>query len=156
MKQIVEFIIADDTPAPFQIHCRLGTDRTGVFCAVLAALCGASWDDITADYQATNNMQIQEFRDWHLLAYTFRQLLNVYDVSTVENLKETLSNYFINGGYLTQRQIDILKAKLNNEDKLTYNVEVPEGTKVCYIAGNMNDWKFNCLIKLTEYLIELK
>ena len=41
VKQIVEFIIDDNTPAPFQIHCRLGTDRTGVFCAVLAALCGA-------------------------------------------------------------------------------------------------------------------
>lgn len=157
VKQIVEFIIADDTPAPFQIHCRLGTDRTGVFCAVLAALCGASWDDITADYQATNNMQIQEFRDWHLLAYTFRQLLNVYDVSTVENLKEALSNYFINGGYLTQRQIDILKAKLNNEDKLTYNVEVPEGTKVCYIAGNMNDWKFDQMRKVddTHYTLSI-
>ncbi|MBQ9203951.1 MAG: tyrosine-protein phosphatase [Prevotella sp.] len=157
VKQIVEFIIADDTPAPFQIHCRLGTDRTGVFCAVLAALCGASWDDITADYQATNNMQIQEFRDWHLLAYTFRQLLNVYDVSTVDNLEEALSNYFINGGYLTQRQIDTLKAKLNNEDKLTYHVEVPEGTKVCYISGEMNGWTFDQMTKVddTHYTLSI-
>ena len=150
VKQIVEFINNDDTPAPFQIHCRLGTDRTGVFCAVLAALCGADWDAITADYQATNNMQIREFRDWHLLAYTFRQLLNVYDVSTVTDLKGALSEYFISNGYLTQSQIDKLAAKLNGESYVTYNVEVPEGTKACYIAGEMNGWTFDEMTKIDD------
>ena len=30
-------------PGPYYVHCRLGTDRTGVVSANLAALCGASW-----------------------------------------------------------------------------------------------------------------
>lgn len=137
VKQIVEFIIDDNTPAPFQIHCRLGTDRTGVFCAVLAALCGAQWDAITADYQATNNMQIREFRDWHLLAYTFRQLLNVYDVSTVENLKEALSNYFITNGYLTQEQIDKMNEKLNSKvyKNITVKAYSPDGVPTIWWWG---------------------
>lgn len=157
VNQIVTFINDENHEGPFEIHCRLGTDRTGVFCAVLAALCGASWDEITADYQASNNMQIREFRDWHLLAYTFRQLLNVYDVSTVENLEAELSKYFINNGYLTQKQIDKLKAKLNGESCVTYKVVVPEETKECYIAGEMNGWNFEQMTKVddTHYTIDI-
>lgn len=36
--------------APFMIHCRYGRDRTGNVCAVLEALCDASFEEITADY----------------------------------------------------------------------------------------------------------
>ena len=113
VKQIVEFIISDNHPAPFEIHCRLGTDRTGVFCGVLAALCGASWEDIAEDYQKTNRMQIREFRDYHLLAYSFRKMLGVLDMSEVEDLPKAMADYFINNNYLTQTQIDALKTKLN-------------------------------------------
>ena len=35
---------------PWLIHCNLGKDRTGVICAVLEALCGASYDEIEQDY----------------------------------------------------------------------------------------------------------
>ena len=40
MADIISFI--NTHPGPYYIHCRLGTDRTGVTSAVLAALCGAS------------------------------------------------------------------------------------------------------------------
>jgi len=113
VKEIVEFIISDSHPAPFQIHCRLGTDRTGVFCGVLAALCGASWEQIAEDYQHSNDMQIREFRDYHILAYSFRKILGVEDLSQVDDLSKAMCEYFITKGFLTQTQIDALVQKLN-------------------------------------------
>jgi protein tyrosine/serine phosphatase len=110
--EIVDFIIADNHPAPFQIHCRLGTDRTGVISAVLGAMCGASWDEVSADYQLSNNLQIKEFRDHQLLAYSLRNILGVDDITKVENLGQALSDYFVNNGYLTADKIQAMRAKL--------------------------------------------
>ncbi|MGL4753571.1 MAG: tyrosine-protein phosphatase [Aeromonadaceae bacterium] len=112
IKQVVEFIISDSNQAPFEIHCRLGTDRTGVFSAVIASLMGASWNDIVSDYQSSNNMEIKEFRDYKLLKYSFEKMLQVdLDDSSV-NLQQAMSQYLISNGYLTQAQIDALQAKL--------------------------------------------
>ncbi|MCI9055436.1 MAG: hypothetical protein HFJ87_09910 [Muribaculaceae bacterium] len=114
VKEIVRFIIDDSHPAPFQIHCRIGTDRTGAFSGLIAALCGASWDEIATDYQLTNRMGIQEFRDYHLLQYSFQRLLGVDDIRDVEDLGAAISDYFISNGYLTADEISRLKAKLTD------------------------------------------
>lgn len=111
--EVVDFIIAPEHPGPFQIHCALGTDRTGVFSATLGALCGATWQQVSDDYQYTNNMQIEEFRDKGILAYSFRQLCGVYDMNSVPDLQAALSNYFISNGYLTAEKIACLQQKLN-------------------------------------------
>lgn len=37
-------------PTPYHIHCTEGKDRCGYVCAILEALCGASYDEIVADY----------------------------------------------------------------------------------------------------------
>jgi len=112
VKEIVEFIIDDRNPGPFEIHCRIGTDRTGAFSGVLAALCGATWDQIATDYQLTNRMGIQEFRDYHLLQYGFQKLLGVEDIHSVADLQSAMRNHFVSNGYLSDNQIDMLKAKL--------------------------------------------
>lgn len=112
IKQVVEFIISDANQAPVEIHCRLGTDRTGVFSAVIASLMGASWSDIVADYQSSNNMAIKEFRDYKLLKYSFEKMLKIdLDDSSV-NLQQEMTTYMISNGYLTQTQIDALIVKL--------------------------------------------
>ena len=112
IKQVVEFIISDANQAPVEIHCRLGTDRTGVFSAVIASLMGASWNDIVSDYQSSNNMAIKEFRDYKLLKYSFEKMLKVdLDDSSV-NLQQEMTTYMISNGYLTQTQIDALIVKL--------------------------------------------
>ncbi len=67
MAEIVHFIATH--PAPYQVHCRLGSDRTGVVSAFLAGLCGATWAEITADYISTREMGIREFRNPRLLAW---------------------------------------------------------------------------------------
>jgi hypothetical protein len=113
VKSAVEFINDDSHPAPFLIHCRLGTDRTGVLTAVLAGLSGVSWDKIAADYQLSNRLGISEFRDQGLLRYSLRHMLNVDPADEGVDLQQALVNYFINNATLTQSQIDKMVAKIN-------------------------------------------
>ena len=112
MKEVAEFIADDNNKVPFSIHCRLGTDRTGVFSAMLAAICGASWEEIANDYQLTNRLGIKEFRDYHLLQYSMQKMLGVENINDVENLSEAVINYFVGKGYMTEEQIEKVRAKL--------------------------------------------
>ena len=50
---------------PYLIHCTEGKDRTGFVCMLLEALCGASYEEIVADYMITydNYYQITEESD---------------------------------------------------------------------------------------------
>ena len=41
---------------PYLIQCSLGRDRTGVICAVIEALCGASYQEIVDDYMLSYDM----------------------------------------------------------------------------------------------------
>ncbi|MBQ6585513.1 MAG: tyrosine-protein phosphatase [Coriobacteriales bacterium] len=47
----LELMIESD--GPYLIHCIEGKDRTGFVCALLEALCGASYDEMAADYMET-------------------------------------------------------------------------------------------------------
>ena len=38
---------------PYLVHCTEGKDRTGFVCLLLEALCGASYEEIVADYMIT-------------------------------------------------------------------------------------------------------
>ena len=50
------------------------------------------------------------------------------------------------------------KAPEPEPTELTYNVTVPEGTKACYIAGDMNTWSFTEMTKVddTHYTITIE
>lgn len=111
--KIIHFI--NNSPAPFYVHCRLGTDRTGVVSATLAALCGAAWDEIVSDYQKTNEMGIGEYRSHRLLQYSFEKMLGK-EIDKIENLQQEITNYFINSGLLTQEDIDNAVKKLTDKD----------------------------------------
>lgn len=111
VKDIVDFIIDEKNPVPFSIHCRLGTDRTGVFSAILAGLCGAEWEDIAEDYEQSNAMGIGEFRSRELLKYSLDGMLG-RDVEEIEDLKAALSAYFIGRGALTEEKINALADRL--------------------------------------------
>lgn len=113
IKGVVEFIINPEHDAPFLVHCKIGTDRTGVVSAMIAALCGASWEEICVDYQKSNEAGIEEYRSTKLLQYSLENMLKTKITDEV-NLKTVISEYFINGGYLTAEQIDALNAKLKN------------------------------------------
>lgn len=106
---VVRFI--GSHPGPYYVHCRLGTDRTGVVCANLAALCGASWEEIAADYQKTNEMGIKEFRDYRLLQYSFEKMLGK-KISEIEDLQKEVSDYYLREKFITQAELDSLLKNL--------------------------------------------
>lgn len=109
MQQISHFIIKH--PAPFCIHCRLGSDRTGVICAVFAALCGATWKDIAHDYERTTNMGVREYRSKKLLQYSLTKMLG-HNVADSKDLAHLMQSYFIKENILTMNEISQLIAKL--------------------------------------------
>jgi hypothetical protein len=113
IQEIVAFIIDDNHPAPFQIHCALGSDRTGAFCAVLAALCGADYQQIAADYEATSNMQVNEYRHRNCIRFCLKRITGS-DPETDPDFNKAVADHFISHGYLTSKQIQQLKAKLTN------------------------------------------
>lgn len=111
--KIIHFI--NKAPAPFYVHCRLGSDRTGVVSATLAALCGAEWDEILEDYQKTNEMGTGEYRSYRLLKYSFERMLEK-EIDNVENLQQEVTDYFVKSGSLTQEDIDNAVKKLTSKD----------------------------------------
>lgn len=111
--KIIHFI--NKSPAPFYVHCRLGSDRTGVVSAVLAALCGADWNEIVKDYQKTNEMGIGEYRSHRLLQYSFEKMLN-QDITVIENLQKEITTHFVKSDYLTDEEIALAVKKLCGKD----------------------------------------
>lgn len=110
LQKISQFIIAH--PAPFCIHCRLGSDRTGVIAAVFAALCGASWKDIAHDYERTTNMGVKEYRDKKLLQYSLTKMVG-FNVADSKDLAHLMQSYFIKEKILTMEEISKVIEKLN-------------------------------------------
>ncbi len=74
IQEIVRFVNDDNHPVPFQLHCHLGADRTGVFSGVLGAMCGASFDEVAADYNRTSDMQVSEYRHSNQLRYALSRI----------------------------------------------------------------------------------
>jgi hypothetical protein len=106
---VVRFI--NSHPGPYYVHCRLGSDRTGNVSAVLAAFCGASWDDIAADYEKTGDCGIGEFRSRRLLAYSFRNMLGM-SPENAGSLQKKLAGHFIQSGYLGRTEIETAADRL--------------------------------------------
>ena len=114
IQEVVTFIIDDAHPVPFQIHCALGSDRTGAFCATIAAMCGATWEEIAADYEATSNMHVNEYRHRNCIRYCLKHMCGV-DPATNAMFNEAVKQHFIDGGWLTEAQIEAMKKKLKGE-----------------------------------------
>jgi protein tyrosine/serine phosphatase len=110
LKEIINFILTH--PTPILLHCRIGTDRTGVISALLAAFMGASWKEIAADYKQSNQTGLKEYRDEKLLAYGFKKLLGS---GYKDNLQSKLKKYFRENLNLTAVQIDQLREKLTSK-----------------------------------------
>ena len=112
IKQILDFINDESNQAPFLMHCEIGVDRTGVFSAIFAGLCGSTWEQIANDYETSNNLCINEFRDANILKYSFERMLKVEDITQEADIKSLLYNYFTSSGYISQRDLDSVVAKI--------------------------------------------
>ena len=114
LQKISRFII--NHPGPFYLHCRLGSDRTGVTSAVFAALCGASWEEIAFDYERTNNMGIGEYRDRKLLQYSLTKMIGK-DPVHCKDLAYIVQSFFLKENILSMEEIKKLIEKLNTPSK---------------------------------------
>ena len=110
LQKISKFII--EKTGPYYVHCRLGSDRTGVTCAVFAALCGATWKEIAEDYEKTSNMGMKEFRNRRLLQYSLKNMTGK-DPSSVKDLAKLMQSFFISENILKASELEKLIKKLN-------------------------------------------
>ncbi|MBR2231121.1 MAG: tyrosine-protein phosphatase [Prevotella sp.] len=106
-------------PAPYLVHCMEGKDRTGYVCALLEGLCGATYEEIVADYLVTydNYYDINPAKD-PVLCNTLVSLrlntclmfyANVSDEAQLPNIDyaKAFSSYLLSHG-MTQQQLDAL------------------------------------------------
>ena len=106
-------------PAPYVVHCMEGKDRTGYVCALLEGLCGATYEEIVADYLITydNYYQINPANARDLCNTLVSLRLNtclmhytgVYDEAQLPNVDyaKAFSNYLLSHG-MSQQQLDAL------------------------------------------------
>ncbi len=106
-------------PAPYVVHCMEGKDRTGYVCALLEGLCGATYEEIVADYLITYNnyYHITPAKDSDLCNTLVSLRLNtclmyyagVNDESQLPNIDyaKAFSNYLLSHG-MSQQQINAL------------------------------------------------
>ena len=109
---------------PYLIHCTEGKDRTGFVCAVLEALCGASYEEIVADYMITYENYYGITRESAPDSYNAIARLNIdgmlaflagVDDSTADlrglSYEEPARNYLKTAG-MSDEQINVLVARL--------------------------------------------
>ena len=106
-------------PAPYLVHCMEGKDRTGYVCALLEGLCGATYEEIVADYLITYNnyFQINPTQDHDLCSTLVSLRLNtclmfyagVDDEAQLPNVDyaKAFSNYLFSHG-MSHQQVDAL------------------------------------------------
>ncbi len=106
-------------PAPYLVHCMEGKDRTGYVCSLFEGLCGATYEEIVADYLVTydNYYDINPAKD-PVLCNTLVSLrlntclmhyANVSDESQLPNIDyaKAFSSYLLSHG-MSQQQLDAL------------------------------------------------
>lgn len=119
-KRLVEALkVLPTYPAPYIVHCMEGKDRTGYVCALLEGLCGASYEEIVADYLVTykNYYRITPETDRGLCNTLVSLRLNtclmyyagVDDESQLPNIdyEKAFSGYLLSHG-MSQQQLDAL------------------------------------------------
>ena len=109
-------------PAPYVVHCMEGKDRTGYVCALLEGLCGATYEEIVADYLVTyeNYYTINPINARDLCNTLVSLRLNtclmyyagVDDEAQLPNVDyaNAFSNYLLTHGMSSQQVNDLIQA----------------------------------------------
>ena len=111
-----------EQPGPYLVHCTEGKDRTGYVCMLLEALCGASYDELEADYMLTyeNYYGITKESDPErynaIVESVFLPMLQSLAGNTSAGLRNAdfsvYAGQVLLAGGMTREQIDGLKARL--------------------------------------------
>lgn len=102
--------IISENKGPYLVHCRLGSDRTGVVSAFLQLLMGATKEEIKENYLKTNSLGIGEFRSFNLLEFSLKKAFG----ENVFNNRDCVLNYLMNIGLKKEeikRAVENLKCK---------------------------------------------
>ena len=114
-------------PAPYVVHCIEGKDRTGYVCALLEGLCGATYEEIKADYLKTyeNYYLITPEKDSNvcnaLVSLRLNMCLMYYANTDDESLlqdtdfADVFSQFLLSHG-MSQEQLDALIHALTATD----------------------------------------
>ncbi len=76
-----------ESDSPYLVHCTEGKDRTGFVCLLLEALCGASYDEIEADYMITYDNYYQIAKEEKLLSATLNSFASYYGVEASDGVR---------------------------------------------------------------------
>ncbi|MCQ2264707.1 MAG: tyrosine-protein phosphatase [Bacteroidales bacterium] len=123
VKMLRGFMSMVEKPGPYLIHCLEGKDRTGYACAILEALCGATYDEIVNDYLITYdnyfgiNPQNKPDVCKLILALRLNDALmffcGVQDAASLRTIDlETAIRQFMRKNGLTDAEIDCLQNAL--------------------------------------------
>mgnify|MGYP002523783563 FL=1 len=106
-------------PAPYVVHCMEGKDRTGYVCALMEGLCGATYEEMVADYLITydNYYRITPEKDRDVCNTLVSLKLNpclmyyagVNDEAQLPNIDyaKAFSDYLLSHG-MSQQQLEAL------------------------------------------------
>ncbi|MCR5583444.1 MAG: tyrosine-protein phosphatase [Eggerthellaceae bacterium] len=108
---------------PYLVHCVEGKDRTGFVCLLLEALCGASYDELAADYMAsyanyygiTKDSETDRYDAIRDLNFDgmLRYLANVDDQANLQSIDYAEpARYYLRSSGMTDAQIDALIARI--------------------------------------------
>ena len=114
--QAVRFMAANDPP--YLIHCYWGKDRTGLICAVIECLMGASADEVVKDYMISfyNIFAVEPYtRSYDFLVDNeikifLASMLGVKSIYGI-NLADAAERYLLKIG-VSVREIETLREKL--------------------------------------------
>lgn len=112
--EMVRFINDTSHPMPMLIHCAIGADRTGMFCALVEALCGQDWPTIVTDYMATGDMRVQTYRHPNRLRYGLIRMTGLDPAAcTAAQLTAAIRHHLVETmGVLTHAEIDQMVQRL--------------------------------------------
>ena len=104
---------------PFLVQCLQGKDRTGILCAILECLMGASYDEIITDYmQTVYNWYGVTKEDKAYPIITQMNIINtlktIFETDDLKNIdmKEKAEEYLLGIG-LSEKEIEDIRANLS-------------------------------------------
>ncbi len=111
-----------ESTGPYLVHCTEGKDRTGYVCALLGALCGASYEELRDDYMITydNYYKISKTNDTKryqtIIDSVFEPIIaSIVNDASADYKKCDLAAYaekMLNEAGMTAAQIAALKANI--------------------------------------------